>query len=238
VAREELTFEPLERSPSLFEVVSQRLLEAIRERQLAPGSRIPSERDLGEQFGVSRTVIREAVRHLAAKGVLDTSGTGVRVATMDHGTVAESLELFLTARGPIDPQKISEVRETLELATTQLAAQRASDDDLAAITTSCESMAGTEGKAEPAALADVAFHRTIAAAAGNELYLVLIDSLADVMIHIRRATLGDPERGRIALEQHRRIAEALAHRDEEAAVEAMRYHLTDSLHAYERVAPH
>lgn len=228
-----LKVDAVDRNPSLYEVVSERLLSAIQKAELPVGSKIPSERDLGDQFGVSRTVIREAIRHLAAKGVLEThSGSGVRIADIGHEGVSESLALFLRQRGPLDPGKINEVRETVELATVRLAATRATYDQLVRIRTSCERLAGVEGDAEKAALADVEFHRAIAEATGNELFLLLVDSLADVMLHIRRATLGAAHRGEVALEQHRRIAEALEARDETAALEAMRFHLADSLVAY------
>ena len=70
----------------------------VVDTKLEPGARIPSERDLGERFGVSRTVVREAIRHLAAKGVLEArSGHGVRVADLQHEGVAETIELFRQA---------------------------------------------------------------------------------------------------------------------------------------------
>jgi GntR family transcriptional repressor for pyruvate dehydrogenase complex len=224
-----LELKAVARNPSLYETVSEQLLAAIRSASLEPGARIPSERELGEQFGVSRTVIREAIRYLAAKGVLDVvSGSGVIVADVDHSNVSESLDLYLQQRGPIDPSQIHEVRETLELRTTALAAQRGSDEQLAALADLCDRMAGAVKDADAASSADVEFHRAIANASGNPLFLVLVDSLGEVMMHIRRATLDDPARGRTAVAAHRRIAEALIARDIDGAVEAMRDHLSDS----------
>ena len=232
---EPLVLNTIGRNPNLYQVVSDQLVAAIREAQLPPGAKMPSERDLGEQFGVSRTVIRETIRHLSAKGVLVSGpgASGIRVADIGHTGVRESLELFLLQRGPLDAHKINEVRECLELATTNLAARRATEEQLEQIAAACESMRGLEGQASEASLADVAFHRAIAEATGNELFLVLVDSLSDVLLQVRMATLGDRERGLQALEEHRRIAEALGRRDVDAAVEAMRAHLRDSLMAYE-----
>jgi len=223
------------RNPSLYESVSEQLLSAIRDAQLRPGDRIPSERELGEQFGVSRTVIREAIRHLAAKGVLEVvSGSGVLIADVGHTNVSESLDLYLQQRGPIDPAQIHEVRATLELETTELAADRASDEQLAALNDLCDRMAEVLDNADAASAADVEFHRAIAEATGNPLFLVLVDSLGEVMLHIRKATLGDSDRGRIAVVAHRRIAEALAARDVAGAVAAMREHLDDSRDVFAR----
>ena len=225
---------PVERNPRLSDVVSERLLEAIREAHLPAGARLPSERELGDQFGVSRTVIREAIRHLAAKGVIKVrSGSGAHVADIDGTGVSESLALYLRRRGQLDPEKINEVRETLELAIVRLAAERASKADLADIRRSCEDLAAAAGPQE-AARADLAFHRAIAEATGNELYLLLLDSIGDVMMDIRLATLTDPGRVKLAAEQHLKVAEALERRDAGAAIAAMQDHLEDSVHAIVR----
>lgn len=228
-----LDLKAVARNPSLYETVSEQLLTAIRGAELKPGARIPSERELGERFGVSRTVIREAIRHLAAKGVLEVvSGSGVLIADVSPTNVSESLDLYLRQRGPIEPSQIHEVRETLELRTTELAAERATDEQLAAISALCDQMALVLEDADEASAADVEFHRAIAEATGNPLFLVLVDSLGEVMLHIRRATLGDPDRGRTAVAAHRRVAHALAERDVEGAVAAMRDHLNDSRDAF------
>lgn len=236
-----LVLSAISRNPSLYETVSAQLLSAIREADLPPGSKIPSERELGVQFGVSRTVIRESIRHLAAKGVLDVvSGAGVQVADVGHEGVSESLELYLRQRGPIEPQRIHEVRECLELKTVELAAERASDEQLAGIRATCEQLSRVLDDPELSSDADVAFHRAIAEATGNELFLVLVDSLSAVLLQIRRATLVDPKRGAVSLQAHRRIADALDSRDPAAAVGAMRDHLIDSLVVFSRtvVAQH
>jgi GntR family transcriptional repressor for pyruvate dehydrogenase complex len=228
-----LELKAVDRNPSLYETVSERLLVAIRAAHLVPGDRIPSERELGEQFGVSRTVIRESIRHLAAKGLLEVvSGSGVIIADVDHSNVSESLDLYLQQRGPIDPAQVHEVRESLELRTTELAAERATDEQLAHLAVLCDRMAGVLEDADAASAADVDFHRAIAEATANPLFLVLVDSLGEVMLHIRRATLDDPRRGETAVAAHRRIAQALIARDLPGAVAAMKDHLSDSRDAF------
>ena len=231
-----LVLTPVDRTPSLYETVSAQLLTAIFDAKLPPGSKLPSERELCQQFGVSRTVIREAIRHLSAKGVLEVlSGSGVHVTDVGHEGISESIGLYLRQRGPRDPVRIYDVRETVELKTVELAALRADDEQLSLITETCERMAGLLNDLERCSDADVAFHRAIAEATGNELFLVLVDSLGDVMLHIRRATLVDPRRGAVALAAHRRIAKALVSKDAATAVQEMKEHLSDSLIAYQRV---
>lgn len=219
----------VDRSPRLYEVVSDQLVAAIREAGLEPGDRIPSERELCERFGVSRTVVREAIRHLAAKGLLEAhSGSGVRVAPIGHRSVSDSIELYLSQREPLDADKLDEVRRSLELKTTELAARRGTDEHLEQIVLTCERLAEVADDPEEASRADVEFHRAIAAATENELFLVLVDSLGEVLLNIRRATLGDPGRVETTLDQHRRIAEAVRRRDVDGAITAMSDHLDDS----------
>lgn len=224
-----LTLDAVHRTPNLYEIVSDRLFAAIRDAHLPPGAKIPTERELAEQFGVSRTVIREAVRHLGAKGVLDTkSGPRVTVAHIGPGGIGESIVLYLSQRGPLDPEEIHEVRRSLELQTVALAAKRASVEQLRVIHNECERLTHAVD-VEEAAEADVAFHRSIAEATNNELFLGLVDSVADVMLTIRRATLRNMERRETTLCQHRVILEAMEARNPEAAVGAMSDHLDDSL---------
>lgn len=218
------------RTPRLSDIVSERLLAAIREAGLEPGSKLPSERELGDQFGVSRTVIREAVRHLAAKGILEVrSGAGATVAQMDSSGVSDALALFLDRAGLPDPPKIHEVREAIEMQTVRLAAQRVTEEHLAEIRRTHEWLGQVADDPEAASLADVAFHRAIAQATDNELFVVLVDSIADVMINIRRATVWQPGRVQVGIAHHRRILDALERRDVEAAAQAMEDHLVDSL---------
>ena len=222
----------VDRTPRLSDVVSERLLAAIRDAHLSPGAKLPSERELGDQFGVSRTVIREAVRHLAAKGILEVrSGSGVTVARIDGSGVSDALSLFLARRGMPDPQKIHEVRETIELRTVRLAAQRATAEHLAEIRRTHERLGEVADDPESASQADVEFHRAIAKATENEFFVVLVDSIGDVMMDIRRATVWKEGRVQVGIEHHGRILAALERRDVEAATKAMEDHLVESLHA-------
>src|SRR3989442_2687911 len=125
-------FPRVTREPRLSDKVAELLLETILSPDLQPGDRLPSERELGEQFGVSRTVIREAVRALAAKGVIDVrTGSGLRVAAVDSATVSESMSLFMRGSTTLDYPKVHEVRAMLEVEIAGLAAERASREDLA-----------------------------------------------------------------------------------------------------------
>lgn len=230
-----LRLDAITRPPSLVDEVSDRLVSAVTQSGLRAGDRLPSERELGEQFGVSRTVIREAIRQLTAKGVLETRpGSGVRVAHANPDAVTESLGLFMSRMDDLTPEHVHEVRSAIELATARFAALRGTDDELTAIVAQCDELERLADDAARAADADVRFHRMIAEATHNRLLAVLLDSISDVLLQIRRDTL--VESGRIAdtAAVHRGIALAMQRRDADAAVHAMTDHLDESREALTR----
>jgi GntR family transcriptional repressor for pyruvate dehydrogenase complex len=182
-------------------------------------------------------VTREAVRSLAAKGVIEIrSGSGLHVAAVEAGAVRESMRLFLLGFGAIEYPKILEVRLALELTIARLAAQRATDADVEAFEAACERMAGAAEDVEAAAVADVEFHRAIARATHNELFPLLLDSIGDVMLEIRRAALVDRVSVDEVLTAHREIARRIAAHDDDGAEAAMRSHLEHGARLWERIA--
>lgn len=229
-------FPRIVREPRLSDKVAETLLHTITAQGLQPGARLPSERALGEQFGVSRTVIREAVRALAAKGVLEAhTGSGLRVSAVDAAMVSESMTLYLSGHGPLGYAKVNEVRRMIEVEVAGLAAERASDEEIAALRELCEEMAQVLDDVEAASLADVEFHRALAACTHNELYPVMLDSIGNVLIEIRRATLGIAGRLEKGLRAHRRILARIVAHDPGGARDAMRAHLADSEKAWRRL---
>jgi GntR family transcriptional repressor for pyruvate dehydrogenase complex len=217
-------FEQVAREPRLSDKVAEMMLETILSRRLDVGDRLPSERELGEQFGVSRTVVREAVRALVAKGVIEVrSGSGLRVAAVDAAAVSESMSLYLRG-GAIDFEKVHEVRLLLETQIAALAAERATDEDLERLDEVHDRMEREAGDVEAAARDDLEFHRLIALATHNELYLVLMDSIGSSLIDIRRENLGSGS-APATLEQHARVLDRIAAHDPDGAREAMSDHL-------------
>jgi DNA-binding FadR family transcriptional regulator len=118
------------------------------------------------------------------------------------------------------------VRSALEVAAAGLAAERATADDLAGLETALDRMKASLADVEAAAQADLEFHRAIAAATHNELFPLLLDSIAEALVAVRREALAagpkEPER---TLKEHRRIRKAVAAHDRDAAEGAMREHL-------------
>jgi GntR family transcriptional repressor for pyruvate dehydrogenase complex len=219
-------FPRVSREPRLSDKVAELLLETILSKGLQPGDRLPSERELGEQFGVSRTVIREAVRALAAKGLIDVrTGSGLRVAAVDGSAVSESMSLYLRG-GTLEYPKVHEVRKTLEVEIAGLAAERATREDVAAMRKICERMEElVDTDVEEASRLDLEFHRAIAVATDNDLHLLLLDSIGEALLEVRRENLRRPPAVTEALASHRAILDRIRARDREGARHSMSEHL-------------
>lgn len=226
-------FSEVTRELPLSDRVAQQLLDAIVARTFKPGDLLPSERELGELFGVSRTVIREAMRSLAAKGMLAVrSGRGIRVAAVDSKIVADSLHLYLRGIGGVDYSSVHEVRTLLERRIVHLAAGRATDEQIEDLRRVLERMRAASDP-EAASIEDLAFHRTIAEMTANPLFPVLLDSIRGVLLEIRRATLRVPGRSAQVVGYHERILERIAERDPEGAEREMKEHLLESYRLWE-----
>lgn len=228
-------FDTIPREPSLANRVTEELLEAIVSGKLQPGNPLATERAMGEQFGVSRTVIREAVRGLQAKGVLEVqAGRGTTVATVSSSRVAEALELYVRgaqSQALISASDIAEIRATLELKLVELACVRATDDDLNAIDHELALMRESK-TGELSAVHDAEFHRLIAAATHNALFVTLIGSINATMRNIRVRSLQVEGRADHAVDQHRAVLDAIRSRDPVKAWNAMNDHLEDSRQFY------
>jgi len=217
-------FAQVTREPRLSDKVANTMLETILSRKLQVGDRLPSERELGDQFGVSRTVVREAVRALVAKGVIEVrSGSGLRVAAVDAAAVTESMSLFLRG-GSFGFEQVHEVRSLLEVHIAGLAAERATEADLVWLRGVHERMDREAGDVDAAARDDLEFHRAIARATQNDLYLLLLDSIGSTLIDIRRENLGSGSTP-MTLGQHSHVLDRIVARDAAGAREAMATHL-------------
>ena len=126
-------FERVTREPRLSDKVAEMMRQTILSRQLAPGTPLPSERELGEQFGVSRTVIREAVRAPRRQG--DRGGSLRQRASRRVGRRGDSARVaeLVHSRGAAGVPKVHEVRSTIEVEMAGLAAERRTDDELRAM---------------------------------------------------------------------------------------------------------
>jgi GntR family transcriptional repressor for pyruvate dehydrogenase complex len=214
-------------SHRLSDELADRLLDAIREQGLQPGDRLPSEREIGERYGVSRTVVREAVRNLAGRNVVRTRrGASPTVAAFPASAVSSSMSLYLRGHSrTISYEKVHEVRVAIETEMAAHAARRATHVGVARLREQHEHIGTLVDAGESIAEADLEFHRELARIADNTLFLVVLDSIVDLLLDVRHATLLLPETPQLAHTLHGTILEAVADRNPERARLAMRHHL-------------
>ena len=210
--------------------VTQRAIERIKamigEGRLEPGQRLPTERDLAAQLGISRSSMREAIRALTVMGVLEARhGSGIYVTQLQAGDLLETFGVVADlSRGP-RLVELLEVRRVLESTAAALAAARITPEQLKATEGHLAAMNATEDPEEILAH-DLAFHREIAAAAGNETMAAILEGLSSRTLRTR-VWRGYQEEGAYArtLREHAAIHRALAARDPEAARAAAAAHV-------------
>jgi GntR family transcriptional repressor for pyruvate dehydrogenase complex len=229
-------FQEMSRGARLSDRVADHILQVVSSRGLMPGDRLPSERELAGQFGVSRTVIREAIRSLVGKGIVEAHvGLGLRVTAVGVSNVQESVSLFLRGVDGFDYGQVHEVRGMVEVGVAGLAALRATPDDLSALEQSCRDLELADiNDIEAAAKADFEFHRLLARAAHNQLCLAMLDAISQPLMGIRWRQLGPGGRNQPALASHREILSLVARHDARGARAAMRSHLADVERAWEQ----
>jgi len=218
------------RDTTLAQNVASQLERLIVEQHFAEGDRLPPERELAERFGVSRTVIREAVRTVASKGLLDVrAGSGTHVRKPSSEGIAASVALLLSMNGQTTPAKVVEVRRILEVEIAGLAAQRRTDDDLVRLRSILASAADKIDDPDTFIETDVAFHAALARATQNDLFSVLLGSIANVMTEVRIVGLNVPGTPERALRYHRDIFRAVERGNRVQAREAMNRHMDEAI---------
>lgn len=222
-------FRAIPRETTLANQVREQLEEMIVERRLQPGDRLPAERELARQFGVSRTVVREAVRSLMATGLLEVrSGSGTIVRAPTAAAVSQSMALFLRAGHPeLDYRKVLEVRSILEVEIAGLAAERRTDEDIARMEQILEETLNATNR-EIYVKIDIAFHSALAQATHNEMFSLLLDSVVEIMRKLREMAFDIPPAPNRAYKYHRAILEQVKNGNGDGARQAMREHLVEA----------
>lgn len=214
----------LERPPSLVDSVCQQLAKLIRGAGAGEDDRwLPGERSLAEKLGVSRSVVREATKRLEQQGMLEVQhGNGIKVVDRLHRPLSDSLSLIIPHVADRLSQ-LNEARLSIEPDAAAYAAERATKAQLSELR---RIHAGLEQAPdnEAAIQFDLAFHHAIAAASGNLIYQLVLDSLGELGLTSRLRTIGRVGKF-TGIEHHEAILQAIERRDSEAAREAMRFHI-------------
>lgn len=211
---------------TLSRQVARGIIEMIARDRYATGALLPAERELCSIFGASRTVIREALQVLAARGIVTIRrGTGVMVGSPTDEPMRDYLELLLRREGATLAELL-ELRNILEVEIAGLAAARSSPADHRAMAHSLRLLETHAGTPEGYVEADMEFHALIARAAGNRLVSTVMNPIADLLRASRLASF----RGAVSVlehtvSEHALILDCIIARDSAAARQAMRTHL-------------
>jgi GntR family transcriptional regulator, transcriptional repressor for pyruvate dehydrogenase complex len=217
----------LVRTSRLYEQIVQQIEESIVKGDLKPGDQLPAERDLAQRFGVSRTAVREAVKALREKGLVEAySGRGTFITDGTSQAVRHSLDLMVKIGQTEGSNHLAEVRAILEPEIAALAAVRIQEPELATMREAVSVMDRAGQDPEAYIEADLDFHLALAEGAANPLILSLLDSIVGLLREQRLRIFrvpGGPERGQV---HHKRILEAVERHDAQKARETMRAHLS------------
>ena len=212
----------------MSELIVDQVRLLVRDGQLTPGDRLPSERDLCEQFGVSRVTVREALRVLEANGLIRIkvgAHGGAFITAPTSERVGEGITDLLTL-SPITATEVTEARRVFELGIIPLVCERADDADIRDLLEICDR--SDEGLAEGTYSMSLSaqFHVRVGRATHNAAIEMLVQSFhGPMLMSLRRAQLAAPLMGHVGTAEHRTFAEAIARRDEAAATAVMTTHL-------------
>jgi DNA-binding FadR family transcriptional regulator len=217
---------------NLAQGVVEELSARIRQGEFNPGDKLPPEAAIMEAYGVSRTVVREAISQLQAGGLVQTRhGIGTFVLERQPSSLGIDADSIVTVR---DVLAILELRISMETEAAWLAASRRSDAQAIALGEALADMGRAMEQGQASVEADVRFHRLVAEATGNRYFVEMLGQLGNTLIpRARLNTPGlEPARAGDYLErvnrEHEDIYNAILRQDPEAARAAMRTHLSNS----------
>jgi GntR family transcriptional repressor for pyruvate dehydrogenase complex len=219
-----VTFERIGDDERLFKKVAQQIEQSILEGELKPGDRLPPERVMTQQFGVSRTVIREAFKALELQGLIEIQhGVGAVVSSPSAANVADSLVRYVRIQES-SIWALHELRTILETETAALAAERHTEEDIRKLDQIIMLMSSKiHSPAEYVAL-DLEFHHAIVEAAHNPMFPLVLDPFVTLMRESRRlgaSVEGAPQR---SFDAHRELLECIRQRDTKSARSKMQAH--------------
>ena len=193
--------------------------------RLKPGDRLPAERDLAEEIGVSRPSLRSGLQTLQALGVIQSrQGAGTFIAAGPPRLGGAPLS-FLAALHGFTRDEMFEARRVLELGAASLAAERATLEKITVLADEVAAMFASLDDPQEFLIHDVQFHKAVASASGNPVLATLIETISGLVYETRRLTVERAHDLKESAEMHRRIYRAIKAGDAEKARDEMGMHL-------------
>ncbi|MBS4030373.1 MAG: FadR family transcriptional regulator [Clostridiales bacterium] len=206
----------------VYQIVFNRINEAITSGALKPGERLPSEREMATTFNVSRTSVRESLRALELNSIIEVRpGEGAFIRPVKVKTLVNDMAAIIAKSGESLIYEMLEIRAIIETECAYLAAQRATSADLERMRNCLDEMAQSENNEELGLTADLNFHYAVAQATNNSILLGIMRTLGDHMEQTIKATrrhrFSRPGRFQDTLEDHRNVFLAISGKDAERA---------------------
>jgi DNA-binding FadR family transcriptional regulator len=218
-------------APVSREAVAEYLESGIASGKFGPGERLPSERHLAEELHVSRPIVREALRVLVERDLIEVRpGRGAFVRTTDSSSGAQRMDAVYRL-SHVTPRDLVEARLMLECTAAKLAAARASETDLQQLEAAAEGCERAVTIVDRARY-DLAFHLAVARAAHNPVIETMFRSISSLTIELMFRSLSDQAVVAESLPLHRAVVEAIRNQDPEAARAAMGDHLAVASRLY------
>jgi len=220
------------RSSQTTEQVGARVYELIKHADLKPGERLPPERELAKQLGISRPSLRVGLSSLISMGVLKSrQGAGTFIVDGPPALDSEPLRLLAKLHG-FSFDHMFETRSVLEVGAAGLAAERATGEQLANMSEEIAEMFAALKDPQQFLVHDISFHRAVAAASGNPTLATLVEMVSVILYQRRRETIARAHDFNEALELHRRIYRAIRTHKPDEAREAMHEHIVRAQRAF------
>jgi len=224
---------PIDRS-GITELVVQRIKELLEHGELRAGSRLPPERELAEMLSISRPSLRTALKALSVMGIIRAKpGAGTYIAESIPEIFNQPMH-FMTLIHNTGIGELFEARRIIEAGLAELAAERASSEDLKVMAGEIEGMRASIGNPEKFLAHDIAFHQAIARASNNKVMSGVMDTVALLLYQIRRQTIAHASDFEEAVDWHQRIYDALRRHDAKRAKEMISGHLRAAESAWVR----
>jgi len=220
----------LQTKKKAYQVIVDQITEYFLNGALQPGEKLPTERELASRFHVSRTSVREALRKLEIKGIIDIKqGSGSFIKSSESHSIGEELSSTILKTEKKLVYEMLELRQTLEVECAFLASQRATSEDLARIGKALEMMDRVKNDVELGIQADLNFHMNIVLASHNTIFSQLFQTLSEHMQDTIRVTrterLKNVERTQETIDEHKEIYLAIAAGDAMQAKHLMEKHI-------------
>ena len=227
-----MQIEKIQFSPA-YRVVADDLRQRILRGEVQPGESLPIETELAQKYGVHRSTMREGLRHLEQDGLLRREGKKLVVTIPSHGDLARAAERALRMR-QVSYRDVWELTLSLEPLCARLAAERITDEELAAIEDNLSATAARVAEGRAPIAETIAFQNLVAEATHNQALLLARGPVSLLMRAAYTAIAPAlPKSGARLLEAHRHVVEALRRRDAATAVEWTQKHLRDHQRGFE-----